>query len=254
METILEWSAWTMNQPKPYGIFHLCMLFIGIPISIFLAYHTRKLSLQTHHKLLFLLGLLLILSEIYKQLFHFYISDHHTYDWWIFPFQLCSLPMYLSIWIPFLQKPSNQRKTEAWLMDICLLGGFMALLFPSGMMHSYVILTMHSFLWHFILLFIGFHIAFSRTADTSYSSFSFVSVWFLISASIATCFNILFHTYGDINMFYINPYQPISQPVFKSFEPILGRIPVIICYLICLLLGLFIVHTLVHAITKKIDP
>lgn len=250
METILQQTAWMMKQPSPYDSFHILILLVGIPVSIFLAWKTRHCTLLTHKKLLLCLGIILILSEVYKQLFHFYISDHHTYDWWIFPFQLCSLPMYLSLSIPLWKQDETRRKLETYLMDICLLGGFMALFFPSGMMHPYVVLTMHSFLWHFILLFIGFHIAFTKNTDTS--SFQSVALLFCISASIATIFNLTLHTYGDINMFYINPYRPISQPVFMSFEPILGRIPVIICYLICLLLGLYLVQKIVHHFSKSI--
>ncbi|MFQ7538903.1 MAG: hypothetical protein ACLRL6_16910 [Clostridium sp.] len=56
-------------------------------------------------------------------------------------------------------------------MDFNLLGGLMALLVPDGLMHPYITLTLHAFVWHFLLLFVGFFIGFSRHGDTSLSGF-----------------------------------------------------------------------------------
>ena len=241
-----------MTQPEPYSSFHILMLVIGIPVTVFLAWKTRLVSAHTHDMILLVLGILLILSEIYKQLFHFYIVDHHTYDWWIFPFQLCSLPMYISVIIPFVKKQKPKLILETFLMDICLLGGIMALLFPSGMMHSYVVLTWHSFLWHFILIFLGVHIALTKPVISIRYSYLWTAVLFLFNALVASMFNFLFHSYGNINMFYISSYRPMTQPIFMNLEPIIGRIPTILCYLICIVFGLFLVqHIVFHIQTKK---
>lgn len=42
-----------------------------------------------------LCGIILAFGELYKQLFLYVIVNHGKYDWWYFPFQLCSTPMYL---------------------------------------------------------------------------------------------------------------------------------------------------------------
>ena len=54
--------------------------------------------------LLFLCGLILALTEVYKQLFIYYIENNGRYDWWYFPFQLCSIPMYLGLLILLFRK------------------------------------------------------------------------------------------------------------------------------------------------------
>lgn len=251
METLLSYCAWTMTPPKPYGIFHIAILFITVPFIILLSYKSRFLKAKQQTAFLFALGVLLLLMEVYKQRFTYDIVNHHHYLWWIFPFQLCSLPMYLCICLPFLH---HQTQWKTFLMDISLLGGSMALLFPEGMMSSYLILTLHSFLWHFILLLIGFHLAF--TIDSSVSIVS-CSCKFLFCAGIATLGNLLLHTYGEINLFYINPYEPIAQPIFASLEPMLGRGTVIFIYLCACLLGLALMqkgaHLLYHFRKRKDD-
>lgn len=216
MENFLNATAWTMAEPKPYGLFHIVMLLGGIPVSIALAWKLRRVSDRSYHRILFAIAVILLLSELYKQLFHFYVMDNKTYDWWIFPFQLCSLPMYLCAILPFMKKSRWLIPLETFLMDFNLLGGLMALLVPDGLMHPYITLTLHAFVWHFLLLFVGFFIGFSRHGDTSLSGFIKTLPILLICIGAATLLNVLFHSYGDINMFYISPY--ISLPSLYSLK------------------------------------
>ena len=83
MENFLNATAWTMAEPKPYGLFHIVMLLVGIPVSIALAWKLRRVSDRSYHRILFAIAVILLLSELYKQLFHFYVMDNKTYDWWI---------------------------------------------------------------------------------------------------------------------------------------------------------------------------
>lgn len=243
MDTLLSYTAWTMNEPEPWGMFHMLMLLIGVPLTIFLGWKTRHITPQQHRRLLFILGIVLILLELYKQFFSYAIVNHHTYDWWIFPFQLCSLPMYLCILLPFL-KERFASIIETFLMDFTILGASLALLFPEDMMHVFITLTAHAFIWHFILLLIGFHIAFYRKTFPRYRDVAYL---FLLFSIVATCFNIIFHSYGDIDMFYISPYMPFSQPIFDLMEPVIGRIPTILIYLISACSGgLFIQYIVTH--------
>lgn len=102
-EAFFQATAWTMDTPKPYGAFHLVLTVLGVSLSIFLArkfsFPERKAGPDT---ILFLCGLFLGLTELYKQGFIYYIENGRTYDWWYFPFQLCSVPMYLGLFIPMV--------------------------------------------------------------------------------------------------------------------------------------------------------
>ena len=97
---LLELTAWTMTPPQPFSSFHLYFFLIGGFLAVFLAWRLRHLKEDSHLRLLSLLGLILALSEIYKQLFLTLIVGHGTYDWWYFPFQLCSLLMYFCLFFP----------------------------------------------------------------------------------------------------------------------------------------------------------
>lgn len=53
----------------------------------------------------FTCGILMAASEIWKQLTLTFLINHGAYDWWYFPFQLCSIPMYICLILPVISKP-----------------------------------------------------------------------------------------------------------------------------------------------------
>jgi hypothetical protein len=108
LDKFFESTAWKMTPPPAYGAFHLSFTFIGIAVCIFLAWKLRRLSERGHKTVLGCVGSFLILTEIYKQLFYYFFMNDNSYVWWIFPFQLCSVPMYLCIIAIFL-KPGPLR-------------------------------------------------------------------------------------------------------------------------------------------------
>ena len=61
----------------------------------------KKFSLHCIEKVLFFIGIFLLTSEILKQLLLTFVVNNGHYNLWYFPFQLCSLPMYLLVLYPF---------------------------------------------------------------------------------------------------------------------------------------------------------
>ncbi len=91
--------------------------------------------------ILFSCGVLLALMELYKQAFLYVIEFHGHFDWWYFPFQLCSIPMYICLAAPLLHSEKTLRRAATFLQDFGLLGGIMALAVPPGLMHPYWTMT-----------------------------------------------------------------------------------------------------------------
>ena len=241
-EAFFQATAWTMDTPKPYGAFHLVLTVLGVSLSIFLArnfsFPERKAGPDT---ILFLCGLFLGLTELYKQGFIYYIENGRTYDWWYFPFQLCSVPMYLGLFIPMV--PARIRNVfYLFIQDFGLLGGIMALAEPSGLMHPYWTMTVHGFLWHFNLIFMGLICAFYNLKTETPKSYLHTIPLFLFCTAIATAVNVLSHPYGNADMFYISPYYPNGQIVFHQISLVIGTFAGNCLYLASVLLGGFIIH------------
>ncbi len=231
----------------------MLIFLIGFLFAVTLALAASRLNDLWQHRLLIFLALLFPCSEIWKQL-TLTTWTGGIYIWWHFPFQLCSMPLYL---LPLRQVLLKLRHLTAvniltdFLIDFSLLGGLCAFIDQSGMHYDLFVLTVHSYLWHFTMIFLGLFLVLSpklsrRSTDSSQvpvrRSYLPVALLFLFLATIAQCFNALFHTNGSINMFYISFWEPVTQIVFSDIAQLIGIPLEALIYLGCLLLGGLIVH------------
>ena len=109
-------------------------------------------------------GILLLASEIWKQYCLTFVLNGGVYQWWYFPFQLCSVPMYLCLMPGFLKGGALRDGALSFLADYTLLSGVIVFLDTSGMHYGYAPLTAHSYLWHFALIGLGIYAGTRRRA------------------------------------------------------------------------------------------
>ena len=74
MKEFIIKTAWMMVPPQPYSAFHICITAVGFLIAVLAAYVlSRKMERKFFIRLLFFCGVILTASEIYKQLFLYYL-------------------------------------------------------------------------------------------------------------------------------------------------------------------------------------
>ncbi len=184
----------------------------------------------------------LTVCELYKQIFMYYIINHRQYDWWFFPFQLCSVPMYLCLLLPFVPAGAFKTRIYTFMQDFCILGGIAALIIPEGFSNIHWSLTIHGYMWHIALIIISMLIVISRRADMSAHGYLQILPLFTIFCSVATLINVLAPGHGRANMFYISPFTETTQPVFRQLASVIGIIPSNLLYLVTVSAGAAIVH------------
>lgn len=204
----------------------------------------RALSDRDVGRVLFCCGLFLAASEAYKQLFLYFAVNHRHYDWWFFPFQLCSLPMYLCLALPFLKEGQLKTVCCTFMQDFNLLGGIAALLVPEGFMGIHWSLTLHGFVWHSLLILIGGFVFLTGRSDLTRRGFFRTLPVFAVCCVIATAINIWAPGNGQADMFYISPYYPTTQIIFHDIALRIGIQPANLLYLATVCLGGFVVHHL----------
>ena len=177
-------------------------------------------------RLLFWAGVGLLVSEIWKQGYLFFFVNDRQFDTWFFPFQLCSVPMYLCLLLPFLGEKARQTALN-FLWDFSFFGALLALLYPEDILSRPWPLMLHGFLWHIVLLAVSLTVFFTGMADRTWSAYFRAGVWLLVFCGIATVLNVLLEgkglpaTYPD--MFYLTPYHLTMQPVAHGIELSFGR-------------------------------
>lgn len=252
LDTFFEAVAVRMTPPPAYGLFHISFTLIGFAVCTLLAWKLRRVSEKSAKWILFSTGLFLILTEIFKQFFCFYAIADNEYHWGEFPFQLCSIPMYLCVIAPWLKPGKLQRAMYSFMVLFNLLGGAIAFTEPSGLLHSYVFLTCHSLTWHMLLVFIGLFLCFSKRGGTEKEDFLPAACIFVTLCGIAFILNVIVQNVFnyDMNMFFVGPgNSPII--VFKQFSEWFGWYINTLIYIPVVCLGAYIILWIIRLCNRK---
>jgi VanZ family protein len=259
------------------------LAFILLPFTYSLSFKLRKRE-RLFNVIIFFIGITLILLEIFKQMTYAKIYDYQKFGDYlrkIFPFQLCSLHMYLCPLAPFTK--GKFRQTLLIFIGVyAFIGGIAVLGFSAGL--NSVLwgferedgtrfgdygMVVHTLLWHGILIQLGaFIFGFFHLGDAPYrkvvrlifSSWG-MCVFFGIIAEALNLFVPL--AYGvdnkwvvGMNMWNVSRYYPVSMPVIGLFFDMdpwwLGGIIGFSAYMIVLLLGDFVVQTGLYYLIKTI--
>ncbi len=251
-DRLMAATAWEMIPPTPYGAFHLIFTLAGFALCAWIAWKLRKLGEKGNRIFLLSCGIFLILTEIYKQLFYYFYIGGGSYQWWIFPFQMCSVPMYLCVIAPLLKPGKVQQAMYNFMMVFNLLGGLMAFIEPSGIIHGYWTLTLHAFIWHMILVLIGFYLAVSNRGGRTMADYRSAAVTFVLLCLIAFAINLLLRQVsgGSVNMFFVGPSNS-SLLVFKQISEYFGWYVSTLLYIPTVCLGAFGIFWAIRACLKK---
>jgi uncharacterized membrane protein YwaF len=259
---ILNLSAWRMEAPQLFSGFHIIASLLAAALAVLGAiFFARRAVMEKNvRKTLVLSGWLLLILEVYKQYFLYYIVNGGAFDFWFFPFQLCSMPMYLCMLLPFL-------KDESRVTLMTFMGGYIfisataTLIYPEDILRPYISLTVHGFIWHGLLLFISLLIIFTGCTDAGPRGLRGSAVLFVIQCIIALNINIVAEpvmpairaahpsvTHDWAAMFYLNPFHVSPQPVICAIQETAGIPAGLIVYVI----AIAAVSSMVVVLSKKI--
>ncbi len=246
MQTIIHFlksTAIPMQEPKAYGAFHLLFWIIGTALAILAAYWLRNTTDRQNRRVLLVVGFFLLIAEIYKQAFQYYAIGYTTYPFGIFPFHICSTPMYLSMIAGVLKPGRLQDALQNYIGTFGFAAGFIAFVEPSGLTQAYWPQTLHSFVWHILLVFLGVYLSFSGRVGRKRGDFKPAFFVYLSLCAVALVLDFAFYNVsnGTMNMFFIGPAGS-SLIVFSDISKLLGWYVNTPLFIGCMTLGAFLVY------------
>ena len=260
IEKIMKATIYPIDRPEAYGLYHILFMIISLVIIITFCYLMRKNNDKTFRIVLISMGSFLILTEIYKQLYYLYAIGVDGYDWDILPFQLCSVPMYISVIAGCMKKCKVRDCILEYLVTIGFLGGIMAYVEPSGILHDDLFKLLHSSIWHAMLIWIALYILFTKNANFRIKDYPKALIILAGVVIVATTLNLVFKDKASVgfNMCYISPFRNTPLAVFKDFDVFFknllgdypGRIISIIIYLSGVSLGGFVIYLVSYYLKK----
>lgn len=240
---ILKSIAVPVVPPPSYGAFHLCFFFGGLVICALVAWRLKKTDERQNKRVLLFVGIFLLSLELFKQVFQYIAIGYERYPFGIFPFHLCSTPMYLCILAGLIRPGKLQNALQNYVGTFGFIGGFIAFFEPSGLLHDYWVETLHSMIWHMLLIFLGFYHFAARRVARQKGEFKGAVGVFLILCCIAFAFNVLFYhaSGGTINMFFIGPAHS-SIVVFSDISMRFGWYVSTPLLIGCMILAAYLIY------------
>lgn len=203
---------------------------------------------STERKIIGVAGAFLLVTEVGKQLILTFVVNGGKYCWWYFPWQLCSIPMYVCL---AAAAGGSIDVCLSYLATFGLMGGAAAFFDTGGFVLDHPLLTAHSYVWHFVIVGVGLFAVARR------KSFRFLPplLIYLGAAAVAEIINVAAFDAGcrPINMFYISPRYLFPLMVLKELVPVIGNAATIAVYILVCIAAAFLLNVLEKTIRKKAE-
>lgn len=255
-EKLLLFLQGTMNTPTAFGWFHLICIALTI-ISIIFLY--RKKSEKELTIVLFTYGIIALLLEVLKQLIWSFNYDSITnivtwdYEWYAFPFQLCTTPMYVSLICIFMKDDKIRKALLSYMAFITILGSIATIIMPDSCFTSDILVNIHTMWLHCGSFVVSVYLLITKKVELNTNNVKNAIKVFIIFLGIALFLNIVTYNSGILNdetfnMFYISPYFESILPVFDIIYQNVPYIIYLIIYISSIVLGAIIIFAIAKLI------
>lgn len=226
-EKIIAFMQTTMEKPTLYGWFHLISLALIIGGVVLVCFTCRKISDKKFRIILLSMSCVLLLLEVFKQLNFAYDAKTDTWDyaWKQFPFQFCSVPMYVALVVACLKECKFRDYLCCFLATFGLFAGLIVMIYPSTVLSEIIFRTSQSFIHHGFMIIIGVLMFVSGKVKIEHKTILKAIPVFSILVILAFLINIIYHSTGcqdSFNMFYIGPYSKCDIPVLAQIGEVLN--------------------------------
>ena len=258
-EKMLYFLQGEMNEPTAFGWFHVLWLVLVI-ISICVLFKGRKYHCDKRLKMILgIYGIIALILELLKQLIWAFNYDPITniitwdYEWYAFPFQLCTTPIFVTIICLFLKKDNTRNSLLSYMSFTTILGSIATMIIPDSCFVSDILVNIHTMWLHLGSFVVSIYLLMSGEVKINIQSLKQAIKVFLIFVVIAEVMNIVIYNIGILNgetfnMFYISPYFISTLPVFDIIQQNVPYLVYLIIYIWALILGSLIIYFISYLI------
>ena len=217
----LSFLTLDMTEPTSYGWFHFLFVAIMLGLTIFLCLKFRNANDKVFRRIVLICWIVMIVLEVYKQ-FEFSYSIKETtiewdYQWYAFPYQLCSTPLYALPFVIFMKNSKFRDAFIAYMTTFSLFGGLVTFIYPEQVFVETIGINIQTMTHHGLQIVLGiFFIVYARKKFTIKYYLSGIPV-FASFISIALILNEIFvataATDETFNMFYISRHFDCTLPL-----------------------------------------
>lgn len=224
-ESVLRIFDAKMPTPELYGWFHILWLALTAGASVALCLWYKKKGSNVRKALLWI-AVTTILLEIYKQInysFSYENGIRFDYQWYAFPFQFCSTPMYIGLLAALTQKGKFHDALCAYLATYSVFAGLCVMLYPGDVFVSTIGISIQSMVCHGSMIVVGVYLFYSGHVKLEHRTILKAMPVFAGCVALACVMNELAYFTGllekeTFNMFFVSPHCEPSLPVYSLVQ------------------------------------
>ena len=216
--------------PAMYGSFHLISIALSILLGIALCFFFRKGTPSRIRRTVLIISAIVVLSEIIRQ-----ITASATIteageilwkiDWYKFPFQFCSMPMYVGVLQGIFKKGKIHDALCAFLATYAIFAGICVMAFPSTIFASTAFLNIQTMLCHGTMVPIGVALMYSGHVKLGHKTILKAMAVFAVCLFCAEALNEIVYYSGILgegevfNMFYVSRhFNDYGLPIYSDIH------------------------------------
>ncbi len=246
-EKIISALQGEMETPTNYGWFHLMFVAIIIASTVLLCKFFKDADDKTFRRIVLIGWIITVALEIYKQLVFSMDVDGTTavwdFQWYAFPFQLCSTPLYVLPFVAFLKDGKVRDAMIAYIATFSFFGGLAVFFYPNDVFVRTIGINIQTMVHHGLQVVFGIYFAVRDLKKLGYKYCLKAIPVFGALVSTALVLNLIMYRAIDetFNMFYISPYYECTLPILSEVYKVVPYIVFALIYILGFCLIAFII-------------
>ncbi len=249
-----------MQTPEMYGWFHLLFFALSIIGGVLLCRFRKGDQEQFARKWLLITAIVALVLEVYKQINYTFSYDGSViagdYQWYAFPFQFCSTPMYISLIAALVKNKKIHNALCAYLATFALFAGLCVMFYPPQVFISTIGINIQTMICHGFMISMGIYLLGSGYVTAEHKTIWKATAVFAVCIAIACVMNEVAYFGGlleteTFNMFYISPHCEPSLPVYSLVQQVVPFPWCLIIYIAAFSLAAYLI-LLVTMLIKRV--
>lgn len=238
LKNILRIMDMDMPRPEPYGWFHILFIILSIGAAVLLCLTHKKDDRDRVRRIVLITAITVVILEIYKQINYSFSysgeSIEFDYQWYAFPFQFCSMPMYIGFLAGIIKKGKVHDALCAFLATYSIFAGICVMVYPNDVFIGTIGINIQTMICHGSMVTIGAYLLYSGHVKLEHKTILGATLVFSVCVGCAAIMNEIAYYSGlleseTFNMFFISPHCEGTLPVYSWVQQI---VPFPLCLII----------------------
>lgn len=260
---LLKFFKLEMTRPNSYGWFHLMFIALVIVATTLLIIFFKNSKDKTFRRIALIGWIIMLVFEIYKQI-EYSASITETgvewdYQWYAFPYQLCSTPLYILPVVAFMKEGKVRDFFTAYISTFALFGGIVVFIYPNDVFVRTAGINIQTMIHHGLQVVLGIYFAVYNRKKLNIKYF-LKSIPVFVGLLLIACilneviyYSVVSKIGETFNMFYISRHFDCTLVILNQIYLVVPWFVFLLIYVIGFAIASIAVFYIIVGILKLVE-